>query len=126
MAHNLSHSSPIATQAVVCDSKKIEARELSEVMLGEQFTDVDQEPPSNLQLRSNAPPDQELLAKEYFFCVPNLRTPNMDATEKPPEPLNNAGDDGEEDDNRNLWHTLKAHYIDHPDDDLLVALIDNG
>lgn len=41
---------------------------------------------------------------------------------EPPTGQGNQGDDGG-DDQRNFWQLLKAHYIDHADDDLLDAVV---
>lgn len=71
-------------------------------------------------------PHQELFAEDSLFNGPTVKTPTMAAAEPAPGPLNNAGDDGEDEDNRYFLRTLKFHYIEHQDDNLLVSLVENG
>lgn len=49
----------------------------------------------------------------------------MDGAETPQGAPSNAGNDGEDEYNCLFWQALKAHYIDHPDDDLLLAIVEN-
>lgn len=48
------------------------------------------------------------------------------ANEPQKGPLNNAGDDEEDDDNDRFWRALKELYIDEPDDNLLDTIVENG
>lgn len=49
----------------------------------------------------------------------------MAAMLPPRGPLGNIWNYGEDEDNRRFWQTLKAHYIDHSDEDLLLAVVEN-
>lgn len=68
----------------------------------------------------------ELFENETFLFDPISHRTLLAATEPPQGLPNNAGDDGDEEDNHHFWRTLKEHYIGEPDDDLLVAIVENG
>lgn len=49
----------------------------------------------------------------------------MSTVQPPRGLLGNEGNHGEDVDNLNFWQALKAQYIDHPDDCLLLAIVRN-
>lgn len=50
----------------------------------------------------------------------------MAATEPSKGLINSAGDDDDDQDKSQFWEIIQSHYLENPDDDLLVDIIEKG
>lgn len=50
----------------------------------------------------------------------------INMSEAAPPPGQGGQGNGDGDENRHFWELIKSHYLDHPDDELLVAVVENG
>lgn len=105
MAQRFSRSIHIAAQTPLCDINKIDVQELSEVMLAEQFKDVDNNPPASSN-PDKTHPYQEVFFQESMFCGHTATTTSTSADKLPKGQLRNVGNDGKIDDNGRFWRAF--------------------
>lgn len=107
----------------MCDLNKIEARKLTEFILAEQFADTNQTISPSRTQPTNAN-HQHLFGDYSFYCGPTDCQSDIYAVETSPGEGNKGNGDG--DGKFYFWQLLKAHYIDHTDDNSLVAIVKTG